>query len=58
MIIGGSKKQVIENIEQAVLDNDLNRKVEEGDAELSPEEEKKIIEKFFVAREKKSFSLN
>ena len=57
MIIGGSKQNVIENIKQAIFDNDLNRKVEEGDASLSEEEEQKYIERFYNARKKKSFRL-
>jgi len=57
MIIGGSKAEVIKNIKQAVLDNDLNRKVEEGDAELGPEEELAIIKKFYDLRKKSSFRL-
>lgn len=35
MIIGGEKGQVIQNIRQAVMDGDLNRKVELGDPALS-----------------------
>ncbi len=57
MIIGGSKKCVIENIKAAVLDGDLNRKVEEGDAELSSEEELAVIQKFYDLRKKPGFSL-
>ena len=37
MIIGGSKKDVIKNIEQNVLNNELNKKVEVNDAVLSDE---------------------
>ena len=57
MIIGGSKVQVIKNIKQAILDGDLNRKVEEGDAELSPEQEAELVAKFFKARKKPTFRL-
>lgn len=57
MIIGGSKKRVIENIKKALLDDDLNRKVEEGDAELSAEEEAKLVAQFFAARKKIGFRL-
>lgn len=35
MIIGGEKSPVIQNIRQAIADNDLNRKVELGDPALS-----------------------
>lgn len=38
MIIGGSKKQVIKNIQQALDEGNLNKKVENGDPSLSPEE--------------------
>lgn len=57
MIIGGSKKKVVENIKQALLDKDLNRKVEEGDARLSEEEEQKIIAQFYGLRKSKTFKL-
>lgn len=57
MIIGGSKQQVIENIRKALADGDLNRKVEEGDAELSAEQESKLILRFFAARKKIGFKL-
>lgn len=57
MIIGGSKVRVIENIKQAILDGDLNRKVEEGDAELTADEEAKLVTKFFKARKKPTFRL-
>ena len=57
MIIGENKKKVIENIKAAILENDLNRKVEEGDAKLSDEEERKTIENFYNLRKNKSFKL-
>ena len=57
MIIGGSKVHVVENIQRAILENDLNRKVEEGDAELSSEEEQKCIQRFYDLRKKKTFRL-
>lgn len=57
MIIGGSKKQVIENIKQALLDGDLNRKVEENDPSLTEAEKEGLLERFFAARNKKSFAL-
>ena len=31
MIIGGSKKEVIKNIQKNILENELNKKVEVGD---------------------------
>ncbi|MBP3899817.1 1-acyl-sn-glycerol-3-phosphate acyltransferase [Candidatus Saccharibacteria bacterium] len=57
MIIGGSKAKVIENIKRAIAENDLNRKVEEGDAKLDEEGERKIIEQFYGLRKSKTFRL-
>lgn len=57
MIIGGSKVRVIENIKKAVLDKDLNRKVEEGDAVLSVEDELKLVARFYKLRKSKTFRL-
>ena len=57
MIIGGSKARVIENIKKAVLDKDLNRKVEEGDAVMSMGDELKLAAKFYALRKSKTFKL-
>jgi 1-acyl-sn-glycerol-3-phosphate acyltransferase len=57
MIIGGSKARVIENIKEAILDKDLNRKVEEGDAVMSMEDELKLAAKFYALRRSKTFKL-
>ena len=57
MIIGGSKAKVIENIKRSIAENDLNRKVEEGDAKLDEEGERKIIEQFYGLRKSKTFRL-
>lgn len=57
MIIGGSKVKVIENIKQALASGELNRKVEEGDAVMTEEEERAVIDKFYQNRKKKSFVL-
>ena len=57
MIIGGSKARVIENIKRAVSENDLNRKVEEGDAVMSVEDELKLVAKFDALRRSKAFKL-
>ena len=46
MIIGGSKKEVINNIKTNVENNELNKKVEIGDPNLSEEEINKCINKF------------
>lgn len=57
MIIGGSKVQVIENIKKAILDEDLNRKVEQNDAELSADEEMQLIRRFYDLRKKPGYAL-
>ncbi len=57
MIIGGSKARVIENIKRAILDGALNRKVEEGDAMMTVEQEQKLIANFYALRKSKTFKL-
>lgn len=57
MIIGSSKRKVIENIKAAALAGELNRKVEEGDAELATEEELAAISRFYELRKKSSYRL-
>lgn len=47
MIIGGSKKEVIKNIETNINNNELNKKVEVGDPNLTEEEKLKYINKFY-----------
>ena len=47
MIIGGSKKEVIKNIETNINNNELNKKVEVGDPNLTEEEKSKYINKFY-----------
>ena len=42
MIIGGSKKEVIKNIETNINNNELNKKVEVGDPNLTEEEKTTI----------------
>ena len=53
MIIGGSKKEVIRNIETNIINKELNRKVEVNDAVLSDEEITKLINKFYKNKSKK-----
>ena len=53
MIIGGSKKQVIENIKNNVFNNELNKKVEVNDAVLSDEEISKLLDTFYRNKNKK-----
>ena len=52
MIIGGSKKDVIKNIQKNLENKEYNTKVEINDAVLSDEEKLKLIDKFY--RQKKS----
>ena len=52
MIIGGSKKEVINNIKTNIENNELNKKVEIKDPNLSEEEINNCINKFY--RNKKS----
>ena len=47
MMIGGSKKEVIKNIETNINNNELNKKVEVGDPNLTEEEITKYINKFY-----------
>ena len=42
MIIGDNKEAVINNIKQAIIDGDFNRKVEIKDPKLTDEEQKRI----------------
>lgn len=49
MIIGGSKKAVVANIEQSVATKQFNAKVEVGDPELSPREEQTLLQDHLVA---------
>ncbi len=53
MIVGGSKKEVIKNIQKNILDNELNKKVEINDAVLTPEESEKILKNFYKNRKNK-----
>lgn len=53
MIIGGSKKEVIKNIEKNVKEGEFNKKVELNDPVLSKEETKKILSRFYGIRKHK-----
>lgn len=55
MIIGGSKKEVINNIKRNIENNELNRKVEIGDPNLSDEEIQKYIDDYFKNKKKLSY---
>ncbi len=53
MIIGGSKKEVIKNIQKNIKDNELNKKVEVNDPVLSDEELDNALNNFYKIRKNK-----
>lgn len=55
MIIGGSKKEVINNIKKNIENNELNKKVEIGDPNLSEDEIQKYINNFYRNKKKLSY---
>ena len=55
MIIGGEKKEVINNIKKNIENNELNKKVEIGDPNLSDEEIQKCIDNFYRNKKKLSY---
>lgn len=54
MIIGGSKKEVIKNIEKNIKDNELNKKVETDDPNLTEEEIDELLNKFYKNKKNKA----
>lgn len=50
MIIGGSKKEVIENIKKNTISLELNKKVEVGDPILDDYEINKLLDNFYKNR--------
>lgn len=52
MIIGGSKKEVINNIKKNLSNNELNKKVEINDPSISDEELEKILLNFYQNKKK------
>lgn len=52
MIIGGSKKEVINNIKVNIKNNELNKKVEVNDPCISDEELEQLIIKFYKNQDK------
>lgn len=54
MIIGGSKKEVIKNIEKNIKDNELNKKVETDDPNLTEEEIDELLNKFYKNKKNKT----
>lgn len=57
MIIGGSKKEVIKNIQKNILDNELNKKVEVGDPNLTDEEINEVLNSFYENKKKKGYNI-
>lgn len=57
MIIGGSKKQVINNIQQALAEGNLNKKVETGDHALSPEEKRELLLRYQHRRKERKYRI-
>lgn len=57
MIIGGSKKEVIDNIKKAVEKGEYNTKVEINDPKLTSKEKKEIINNYLKNRNKISYKL-
>ena len=55
MIIGGSKKEVINNIKKNIENNELKKKVEIGDPNLSEDEIQKYINDFYRNKKKLSY---
>ena len=53
MIIGGSKKEVIRNIEKNIKNNELNKKVEVNDPVLNDKEIEKALNRFYGIRKHK-----
>ena len=53
MIVGGSKIQVIENIKLNIKNNELNRKVEVDDPNVTDEELDQLVDNFYKIRENK-----
>ena len=54
MIIGGSKTKVIENIKTNILNNELNKKVEIGDPNLTEEEVDELLNSFYKNKKNKT----
>lgn len=51
-IVDDNRLRIIENIKKAVSENDLNRKVEEGDPIVTEEQRKEVILDFDILRKK------
>ena len=58
MIVGGSKKEVIENIQKNILDGEFNKKVELDDPNLDDSKLDELINNFYEIRKNKlAFSI-
>lgn len=55
MIIGGSKREVIDNIKRNILDNELNKKVEVNDPNLVDSEIDRLLDNFYRNRDRLSY---
>lgn len=57
MIIGSSKKAVIENIKKAIENDEHDKKVEIGDPELTQEQKREIVENYIKNKDKISYKI-
>ena len=57
MIIGNNKEKVIENIKEAVIKGEYNKKVEVDDPNLSSKQKDEIINKYLNSRKKLSYKI-
>ena len=55
MLNSESRLEVISNIKENTSHNELNKKVEPGDAVLTPEESDRLIKEYLARRKKLSF---
>lgn len=57
MIIGNSKKAVIENIKKAIENDEHDKKVEVGDPDLTAEQKREIVENYIKNKDKISYKI-
>ena len=58
MIVGGNKEKVIENIKDAVENDEFNSKVEVNDPKLTSEQKQRVIKKYLKSKKKIYYKLN
>ena len=58
MIIGGDKEKVIENIKDAVQNDELNSKVEVNDPKLTADQKQQVIKNYLKRKKKISYKVN